>query len=166
MQPEIKFSIDNIDPRFFFRLIIGGDFSSLSSKGFVAREGLKPIPIKVPMKWKHKDSNIEFNLHAWRFFSASWAFYVKQSSFEIAKEVFEFNIKVIKDWDRHGIKDKSKYAWYDMTAGIRAMHLAFMKYVILKHCLNVHEEDKLLIDKLSALHITWLSTQKNITLNP
>lgn len=151
-----------IDPRLLFRLIIGGDFAKLREKGFVARKGLSPIPITFPMIWRSKDSNVEFNLHAWRFLSAAWAYYIKNQNYQTAKEVFDFSTAVAKDWINFLKIKKSKYAWYDMAVGIRAMHIAFMKYLCSEYDAGKWEGESL-IDQLAEEHITWLSIQSNIT---
>lgn len=151
-----------IDPKIFFKLVIGGDFEKLKSQGFTPRRGMPSIPIELPMNWKSSDSNIAFNLHAWRFMRAVWAYYVKQPSDETAKLVFDYNIKLIRDWVDFSENNKSKYAWYDMSVGIRSMHLAFMKHIAINHKSKMQLSDVSFIDFLSQKHILWLSKENNI----
>lgn len=150
---------------FAFRLIIGGDYSKLKSDGYVPRKGVEPIPLSLPMTWVSKDRNIQFTLQAWRFMSPAWAYYVKNPSDSVAKEVFLFNINYVKDWLTYINKNKNKniHAWYDMAVGIRAMHLAFMTFILKHHLISNFDEEKKLIKSLSLLHIEWLLCQKNIT---
>lgn len=151
-----------INPKLFFRLVIGGDFDRLKSEGFLARKGVAPIHISFPLSWRSKDSNVEFNLHAWRFLSAAWSYYVKNPTDVVAAEVFEFAVDLARDWVSFLETKKSKYAWYDMSVGIRAMHIAFIIYIIDKHSIG-SENDIALITRLAEEHIDWLSVQKNIT---
>lgn len=154
---------NQLDCRVLFRMIIGGDFSALKSNGYVARAGLAPVILSVPMKWTSTDRNLEFNLHAWRFMNAAWSHYVRNPTDLVAEEIFSFNMQYIMDWVSFVRSHKCKHAWYDMAVGIRAMHLAFMKYIIARHAGVASEDDIKLVDVVSLEHISWLSDQANIT---
>lgn len=153
----------DIDPKIIFRLIIGKNFEELKKVGYIARNGLKPIPVSIPMKWESKDDNLEFNLHAWRFFNPCWEYYVKNSTIEIAEEVIKFIFPIIKDWNYFKENKRSHYIWYDMAVGIRAMHLGFLKYLIDRYKIPIEKEDVDLIETLICEHVDWLSQQNNIT---
>nr|WP_321302961.1 heparinase II/III family protein [Alcaligenes faecalis] len=152
----------NLDPYQVFKLIIGGDYLRILKEGYKVRKDLAPIPVALPLKWRFKDSNVEFNFHAWRFLSAAWAYYLKFPNVDVARKVISFSSSVGSDWLAFIGEKKSKYAWYDMSTGIRAMHIAFMKYLCNEYEGEFRSEEAL-VDSLADSHIEWLSKQNNIT---
>lgn len=150
-------------PNTLFKIIATGDFDSIKKDGFIARKGVAPIFISIPMQWLSDDKNIEFNLHSWRFLNSACAYYMNNPCKQVAKEVFQFSLGYIQDWSQFVESKKSNFAWYDMSVGIRAIHIAFMKYLIEEYLLDTDDEDFGIIDRLAFSHIDWLSNQKNIT---
>lgn len=146
-----------------FPYVIGGDFEKIIKDGWAPRNGMDNISLMPPIRWHHSDDNACFNLHAWRFMSASWAFYIKNPTEETALQVLHFNIKIMMDWhENHKIYD-AKFAWYDMGVAFRAFHLAFLNYLINSYGFKIDNKCIELIELLVKSHVSWLSNEDNIT---
>ena len=146
-----------------FPYIIGGDFIDLKKNGWSPRKDLNRVDITPPVKWNHPDDNACFNLHAWRFISASWASYIKNPTREMAQEVLDFNFKVMKDWHFNNNAYDSKFSWYDMSAAFRSFHLSFFITLKSSYSLSLEDGDNNVLDALVLDHVSWLSNHENIT---
>lgn len=145
-----------------FPYVIGGDFQDLKKNGWVPRHDIKSIALIPPIVWKHSDNNVNFNLNAWRFMSAAWAFYVRNPSKENAEIAVDFNLNIMLDWYENSSKYRSTYTWYDMGVAFRSFHLGFLKFLISEFHMEISSSVQVIIDELINDHIIWLSKEENL----
>lgn len=125
-------------------------------QGFQPRADREAYRLSLPIDWladPFKDGNWMFQLHAWRmldvYLNKNEAHYLSYAS------------KIINDWVAFEKKHKSKWLWYDMSTGLRALKIS----LYLKKCCEVgvahHIED---INYLLHEHLNHLSIPEK--LNP
>lgn len=92
---------------------------------FKPRRDVAEWPAKLPLDWSADpfyDRNWRFQLHAWRVINPLLWDYFKTHNKARLRQAFDYAL----DWFRFHYEQggQSDYAWYDMSAGIRAMKLA------------------------------------------
>ena len=102
-------------------------YEFLRESGFMPRKDVPPWPVVLPILWDadpFDDRNWRFQLHAWRLIDPMLLKYrdthdkkYLQESIEIINDVYQYHCTLQKE---------SKYQWYDMAAGSRAMKLAWL----------------------------------------
>lgn len=104
----------------------------LQESGFVphGRKEISPVPFSLPFDWHSdplKDKNWMFQLHAWRMLDPYLNFLASENrSAEVGEDVGS----IIFDWFQNNVvKTSGVWSWYDMSTGIRASKLAFLKRV-------------------------------------
>ncbi|MDP5143056.1 heparinase II/III family protein [Rheinheimera baltica] len=143
-----------------YSIVISGNVEKLMKEGFIARTGAEPVAIQLPMAWQHHDRNIAFNLHAWRFLNPVW-----QALFDTAdSEYFSLALKFMQDWYEHEQqREHSHFCWYDMSTGIRAMHLALAIEYVNEHRLEISNAEAVLLRSLADRHYHKLHDATFIT---
>lgn len=149
-------TLKNIKHR--FRSLIRGDLSQQIAEGYKARSDASPVFIKLPMRWTHKDRNVEFNLHSWRFLNAYWETVFSNQDISCLDEMFELVLSWYEFVESNG---RSRFIWYDMSTGIRASHLGLFTEVA--KVFEINEKYVTLINNLAKIHKDKLAEQSFIT---
>lgn len=147
------------DIRLMFRLVIAGDYDKIKKEGYKARPDCSPVKVETPMLWLHKDSNVEFQMQSWRFLSAFWRRYLDNKDVSVLIEAVE----IMSDWLEVSKSSRSKYLWYDMAAGLRAMHIGFLLKCQKEFGLVFTDNYKKVVSSLYVSHKKFLENKKNIT---
>lgn len=118
-------------------------------KGFQPRNDNTPYKLILPIDWLEdpfNDRNWMFQLHAWRMLDG----YLNRSN----RQDLYYVSQIINDWVSFEKDNKSKWLWYDMSTGLRALKISFY----LKKCydkgINHRIED---LDYLLHEHFRHLS---------
>ena len=132
-------------------------YELLREKGFKPRKDVPPWPVSLPIAWNADpfgDRNWRFQLHAWRLIDPILLKYRDTQD----KKYLEESIEIINDWYQYHyiLRKVSKYQWYDMAAGIRAMKLAWLWNEIDFENFSEGKELKQIFDELMELHVTKL----------
>jgi hypothetical protein len=109
------------DIKLFFFQNNNSDF-----KNFKPRNDSIAYPIKYPLDWSvnpFNDRNWCFQLHAWRMMDPLLLKYTKFKNIELLKQC----LIIIQDWKKFTFdaKNETKFTWYDMATGLRALKLAY-----------------------------------------
>ena len=144
-------SIKHINLRSF------SDYDFLVNKGFKPRKDVDPWPFSLPIEWNtdpFEDRNWRFQLHAWRIIDPALQDYRKTTETRYLVAA----IDIIEDWyDYHIVEEKqSDMQWYDMSAGIRAMKLAWLKNEIEIHPSVISKATATKINHLLEMHVEKL----------
>lgn len=122
--------------------------------GFQPRSDNTPYKLTLPIDWLEdpfNDRNWMFQLHAWRMLDA----YLNRGS----KQDLDYISKVINDWIDFEKKHTSKWLWYDMSTGLRALKICFY----LKKCYEVGVDYQIEdIDYLLHEHFRHLSNPEEL----
>lgn len=93
-------------------------------QGFKPRADSIPYILGSPINWLEnpfKDSNWMFQLHAWRMLDA----YFKRGN----NSDLHYIAQVINDWVLFEKENESKWLWYDMSVGLRALKITlYLKF--------------------------------------
>jgi hypothetical protein len=143
-----------------YKSVLGGDFNKIMGEGYKPRADVSPISIKHPFVWKHKDRNVEFSIHAWRFLNPFFSKYLDTLDFTYIELALEF----IRSWSEYEASGaKNTFIWYDMATGLRAIALAFITEIVRDENIELSQVDVALLERLANKHIKNLSTQENVT---
>lgn len=124
--------------------------------GFQPRSDNIPYKLNLPIEWLQdpfNDRNWMFQLHAWRMLDA----YLNRGN---SQDLY-YASQVMNDWVSFEKNHKSKWLWYDMSTGLRALKICFY----LKRCYEVGVDHQ--IEDLEYLlheHLRHLSNPEE--LNP
>lgn len=143
-----------------YSLVISGDFNKQDAEGYKARPDALAIPIKLPITWRQKERNTEFNLHAWRFLNPFWRALLDTGDIRYLTNALYFMEDWLKQLDSGG---KSAFNWYDMATGIRAMHLAFAIEYSELFSVPLSAVRRALLARLTELHLDKLLDENFIT---
>lgn len=148
---ENPIAIDHIN------LSTATSYEFLRESGFRPRKDVPPWPIVLPVAWDvdpFDDRNWQFQLHAWRLIDPILLKYRDTHD----KKYLQESIEIINDWYQYHyiIQKESKYQWYDMAAGIRAMKLAWLWNEINFEIHSEGEELKHIFHELMELHVLKL----------
>ena len=125
-------------------------------RGFKPRTDCMPYPLYLPVDWLEdpfNDRNWMFQLHGWRMLDP---YFVRAQ-----KDDLGYIADIINDWVQFEKNNTSKWLWYDMSTGLRALKIT----LYLKLCYDKqisHGIDD--IDYLLHEHFRHLSNPKE--LNP
>lgn len=128
----------------------------------------KPVRVDKPIDWKLHNENERswnFHIHSWDMVEALLTAYNKDQHHILLRPA----IRIALDWvEQHTVQgqplvdDKlSKFAWYDMAAGLRAYRLAFIIDAARHEKLLDSDQDKELWKGLLA-HAFYLESDDNI----
>lgn len=122
--------------------------------GFKPRADCIPYPLPIPINWLEDpfgDRNWMFQLHGWRMLDA----YLLRAHFED----LEYVADVINDWVQFEKKHDSKWLWYDMSTGLRALKIT----LYLKLCYDKQVSHSIKdIDYLLHTHFKHLSNPNEL----
>jgi hypothetical protein len=109
------------DIKLFFFQNNNSDF-----KIFKPRNDSIAYPIKYPLDWSvnpFNDRNWCFQLHAWRMMDPLLIKYHKSKNIELLKQC----LTIMQDWKEFTLdeENETKFTWYDMATGLRALKLAY-----------------------------------------
>ena len=132
-------------------------YKYLREHGFKPRKDVPPWPVVLPIIWDadpFNDTNWRFQLHAWRLIDPVLREYRDTHNRQYLQEAIE----IINDWYQYHVvlQKESKYQWYDMAVGIRAMKLAWLWNEINFEALSGGKELKQIFDELMTLHVSML----------
>ncbi|MFD2189603.1 heparinase II/III domain-containing protein [Pistricoccus aurantiacus] len=137
-------------------------YEEIKSTGFKPRHDVDPWPYAIPVDWSadpFSDSNWKFQLHAWRGVDPIIVKYLETRSDEYFHEAVSF----ARDWYRfHAINDPSDYSWYDMSAGIRAMRIAFFLDEAYAGRVDIDQTTIDMLNNLAEQHISRLMEKEYI----
>ena len=118
-------------------------------KGFQPRSDNIPYKLTLPIGWlddPFNDRNWMFQLHAWRMLDA----YLNRGN----SQDLHYASQVMNDWITFEKHHKSKWLWYDMSTGLRALKICFY----LKRCYEVGVDHQIEdLDYLLHEHLKHLS---------
>lgn len=124
--------------------------------GFQPRSDNIPYKLNLPIEWLQdpfNDRNWMFQLHAWRMLDA----YLNRGN---SQDLY-YASQVMNDWVSFEKDHKSKWLWYDMSTGLRALKICFY----LKKCYEVGVDHQIQdLDYLLHEHLRHLSNPEE--LNP
>ena len=138
-------------------LAYNDSYAELKAKGFKPRKDVDYWPFSIPLNWSsdpYGDRNWVFQLQAWRMMDPILKEYVKTKDGKYLVEA----VNLALDW--FGFyrvnPDVNKMQWYDMSAGIRAMKLAWISQELDKQTNLFSEKDREIIRVLVRDHIEKL----------
>lgn len=100
------------------------------------RKGLDPVVISDSFDWsedRYKDRNWMFQLHSLRVmdpYLINAVRCLRKGNFEHAVWCAEHGEKILNGWIDFHKKKKSKYQWYDMSVGLRALRIVLLHYIL------------------------------------
>lgn len=136
------------------------------AEGFRPRGDLAPVAMVQPFDWgmdPFHDRNWSFQLQAWRMLDPIWdAFYGSDWS-RLKSEVMPW----VMDWYRYHVSEsrESPFSWYDMSAGLRAQHLALIVHLHQQGFMPLGNDELAVVRALSELHVERLCTPGFIAMN-
>lgn len=126
------------------------------NKGFQPRSDNVPHKLSLPIDWLEdpfNDRNWMFQLHAWRMLDA----YFNRGN----EKDLHYISQIINDWVNFEKSNKSKWLWYDMSTGLRALKIGYY----LKKCCELKLDHQIEdLDYLLHEHLEHLSNSQE--LNP
>lgn len=133
-----------------------GAIENYEINGFKPRGDSTPYKLNLPLNWLEdpfNDRNWMFQLHAWRMLDA----YLSRGDIQD----LDYVSKIINDWTDFEKNNESKWLWYDMSTGLRALKICFY----LKKCYELGVDHKIeALDYLLHEHLKHLSNPDE--LNP
>ena len=122
--------------------------------GFKPRKDSKPYSLVIPIDWlsdPFNDRNWMYQLHAWRMLEP----YFNRGRVEDLNYISE----IINDWLSFEKKNSSKWLWYDMSTGLRALKIS----LYLKICYEKRVDHQISdLDYLLHEHLMHLSNPKEL----
>ena len=125
------------------------------TKGFRPRSDNEYFRLVLPINWLQdpfKDRNWMFQLHAWRMLDP----YLRRAH---TQDMFYVS-QIINDWVSFEKNNNSKWLWYDMSTGLRALKISYYLHKCAELNLNHNLED---LDYLLHEHIKHLSNPKELS---
>lgn len=125
INPSVKFTLQNCE-------IVAFKESKIKEQetiGFKPKNDCAPVKLQVPIPWLEdplNDRNWMFQLHAWRMLDPYLSRFMSSDVMIIQQ--------IINDWLWFAKKNKSKWLWYDMSTGLRALKIVFY----LQKCHELH----------------------------
>lgn len=123
-------------------------------KGFKPRKDSNPYSLDIPIDWlldPFEDRNWMYQLHAWRMLEP----YFNRSSIRD----LDYISKIINDWVYFEKSHRSKWLWYDMSTGLRALKIS----LYLKKCYEKEIDHQITdLDYLLHEHLKHLSNLEEL----
>ncbi|MEL7615013.1 heparinase II/III family protein [Vreelandella titanicae] len=139
-----------------YSTIISKGYEQLKSNGYMMRKDISPIKINNKMSWRHEDRNGEFSLHTLRFLEPIWGKF-----FETTDQIFiNESVGLLRSWYDSFSNEKSRFYWYDMAVGIRAVHISLL--LDLSKLYPIKDSDVVFFKKVANEHIQKLVNPKNL----
>jgi hypothetical protein len=141
-----------------------GEIERLQTEGFVPyRSTRKPWPAQIPVDWSanpFKDTDWSYQLNAWRIIEPHLVVYEKERN----RKVLDQAILYMVDWYNFNVAQNlpNPFKWYDASAGIRSLRLAYLLYVIDRDGIKLDEKTSRVIHALAEAHAENLGNKKNI----
>lgn len=135
-------------------------YYEIKENGYSSIDNVKNVVINENINWQNGHRNFDFNLNAWRFLAPYWGEFLENYD----KDVLEEIITIILSYHRHMLSSKSKankFIWYDMAAGIRALHIS----LALNFRLLLSEHSVRILEDLHESHIQKLLDENFFSLN-
>ena len=130
---------------------------------FKPRKDTKSFKLKCPLDWSidpFSDRNWCFQLHAWRMMDKVLINYEKKRNDTVIMDC----MKVMMDWKRYTIDEKqeTKFTWYDMSTGLRALKLAYFGSKVFHSDMqiNISDEERKTLLFLMKKHVAVLRRQR------
>lgn len=132
--------------------------------GFRPRRDVQPWPLELPLDWAadpFADRNWRFQLNAWRMVDPYMVEYFKTGDVQVLGEALGY----IEDWHAFHANSEhdNSFAWYDMSAGIRALRLAFFLDLVQRSELTVTPQQRRVLDELAGEHAERLQDRNFLT---
>jgi len=147
----------------------------VDNRVFKPRNDCEDYLILLPIDWeaidKIEDRNWRMQLQGWAMFFPIMNFF---DVYHDKEKLVEYFFDVASDWyakygddpdDIVTTRMPKSYAWYDMSAGFRALVIAFFKNRILVNQISLTHPNEVLLEKLTIKHIRHLSNEKVFSLN-
>lgn len=146
--------------------VFGDGYAAQVEKGFKPRGDLPAVRIAPPVDWMmdpYRDRNWSFQLHAWRMLNPIWQEYHGSDWARLKAEILPW----IFDWhEYHMVQGReSPFAWYDMSTGLRAQHLALVAHLHQQGLMPLDAVEMEVIRNLSRLHVEKLCSPGFIAMN-
>lgn len=113
-----------VDKRIYHAIISKKNkYYEIKESGYSSIDNIKSTVIDENINWRTGHRNFDFNINAWRFLAPYWGKFLESYDKYILDEI----IAVISSYYDHMLSNKSKsnkFIWYDMAAGIRALHIS------------------------------------------
>lgn len=144
-----------------FSFILSGDYKRLKEFGYIPRPGVSPIKVLgEKVLWEYDDRNVESCFHCWRFLKPVFSEFLIRKNENLIEEALE----LVNDWCLYAsLNGRSKFVEHDMPMGQRAMHLAFLIWLIRSGFVYLGEKKKRVIIECASFHIDYLLKHENIT---
>lgn len=147
----------------------------IASRIFKPRKDCETFFLGKPIDWEATDKTTDRN---WRMQLQGWAiFFPIMNGFdasEIKQDLISFFFDIMTDWYQNYGQDPNdivttrmpkSFAWYDMSAGFRALVIAFFKNRLDYYNLYASDEQRHTLGLIIDKHISHLSTEKVFSLN-
>jgi hypothetical protein len=139
-------------------------YKELMREGFKPRADVKHWPFKVPVDWAADpfgDRNWMFQLHGWRGVDPILSEYFRTKNPRFLAEALVFAL----DWFTYHRRHKpTRFSWYDMATGLRAMKIAFLLDASFCGLFCPRSEDAAALLELADDHAQRLQDEKFINL--
>ena len=142
---------------------------------FKPRRDCEEFPLPERIDWEAPDFVTDRN---WRMLLQSWAFFHPVMNFfdtlDDPGPALDFFFSAAQDWwdkygdDPHDIvtsRMPDSYAWYDMSAGYRALVISFVTNRVRVRDLQLSDDRRELLDQLVDKHVEHLSVSEVFTDN-
>ncbi|WP_201616693.1 heparinase II/III family protein [Psychrobacter immobilis] len=123
-------------------------------EGFKPRKDSTPYGLTIPINWlsdPFDDRNWMYQLHAWRMLES----YFNRGNIEDLNYIS----KIINDWLNFEKSHNSKWLWYDMSTGLRALKISLYLKVCYEKRIDHQISD---LDYLLHEHLRHLSNPKEL----
>jgi len=145
-------------------MVFGGDYDAQVRNGFRPRADVSAVQLGIPLDWNMDpfgDRNWRFQLSAWRMLNPIWERWYGRDWKRLHEELAPW----IHDWYRYHVTQHkvSDFEWYDMSAGLRAQHLALLLWLHNQGRLRLTPEELGEVHALAHWHIEKLRDPAFIT---
>lgn len=146
--------------------VFASGYASQVEKGFKPRGDLPAVRIAPPIDWAmdpHQDRNWSFQLQAWRMLGPIWEEFHGRDWARLKEEILPW----ILDWHRYHVVEgrESPFSWYDMSAGLRAQHLALVVHLHRRGHLPLDAAELGIVRALCEVHVRKLRSPGFIAAN-
>ncbi|WP_367109624.1 heparinase II/III family protein [uncultured Psychrobacter sp.] len=135
-------------------------YDEIKENGYSSIDNVKNVTINENIDWQNGHRNFDFNLNAWRFLAPYWGKFLESYDNNVLNEI----VTTISSYHKHMLSSKSKankFIWYDMAAGIRALHISLA--ISFKEFLS--KENVRMLEELHNNHLEKLLEEKFFSLN-
>jgi hypothetical protein len=146
--------------------VFASGYAAQCERGFKPRGDLPALRIAPPLDWgmdPYQDRNWCFQLQAWRMLGPIWEEFHGRDWARLKAEILPW----ILDWHRYHVVEgrESQFSWYDMSAGLRAQHLALLVHLHRQGSVPLDGAELEVVRALSELHVARLRSPGFIASN-